>query len=59
VIPRIILVSRLASRRSSTTSFVTIADDEIPTAPPITSASRDPHPSENPSAKPPPTFRRR
>ena len=39
MMPRISRLSGLASRRSSMSSLVTIADDEMPTAPAMTSAS--------------------
>src|SRR4029453_9201743 len=56
MIPRIRRLSGLARRRSSTSSLVAIADDEMPTAPAMTNASRVPHPSAKPSASPPPTL---
>ena len=52
MMPRIRPVSGLASRRSSTSSLVTIADDEMPTMPAITSVSRPPQPSAKPEARP-------
>ena len=56
MIPRIIRLSGLASRRSSVSSFVTMADDEMPTAPAITNASAVPQPRDRPNRKPPPTL---
>ena len=50
--PRIRRVSRLVRRRISTRILVTIADDEMPTRPASTSASRVPQPSANPNASP-------
>ncbi len=52
--PRIRRVSRLVSRCISTRILVTIADDEMPTAPASTSASGVPHPSAKPNASPAP-----
>jgi hypothetical protein len=49
-------LSRLPSRRRSTSSLVTIADDEMPTTPATTRASRIPHPNESPRSSPPPTL---
>ena len=48
MMPRIRRLSGFANRRSSMSSFVTIAEDEMPTAPAITSASGVPHPSAKP-----------
>ena len=48
MIPRMSGVSRFPSRRSSVSSLVTIAEDEIATAPPTTSASRSPRPNARP-----------
>src|SRR5215204_2662802 len=56
MMPRISRLSGLASRRSSTRSLVTIADDEMPTAPATTRASPVPRTSANPNASPPPTL---
>ena len=47
-------VSRLASRRSSISSFVTIALDEVAVIPAMMSASRVPQPTHMPKAKPTP-----
>ncbi len=58
MMPRMSRVSPLASRFSSTSSLVTIADDEMPTAPTMTKASRLPQPSAKPKASPAPTFER-
>ena len=52
--PRITGVSRLASRRSSISSFVMIALDETAVIPAITSASLPPQPTHMPNAKPTP-----
>ncbi len=52
VTPRIIGVSSFASRRSSMSSFVTIALDEVAVMPAMMRASRVPQPSENPNANP-------
>jgi len=54
VTPRIIGVSVLARRRSSMSSFVMIALEEVPVIPAITSASRAPHPTMSPKTKPAP-----
>ena len=45
-----------SSRRSSTSSLVTMADDEMPIAPAMTSASLVPQPRAKPKARPPPTL---
>ena len=57
--PRISRVSGLASRRSSTSSLVTMADDEMPVAPAMISASFAPQPIAKPSARPAPMLRAR
>ena len=56
MMPRISLVSGLARRRSSTSSFVTMALDEMPVAPAMTKASFVPQPSAKPNASPAPMF---
>ena len=45
-------------RPGSTSSLVTIAEEEMPIAPASTSASLVPHPTANPKARPPPTLSR-
>jgi hypothetical protein len=59
MMPRIRRVSELARRRSSINSLVAMADDEIPTMPAMTSASRLPHPRAKPSTRPPPRLKAR
>ncbi len=57
MIPRIIPVSGLETRRRSRISLVTIAVDEVPIMPAITKISRVPQPSAHPSTRPAPKFR--
>jgi hypothetical protein len=59
MMPRISRLSALARRRSSTRSLVTMAEEEIPTAPAMTRASLVPQPRAAPRARPPPTLSRR
>ena len=52
MIPRISRVSGLPRRRSSTSSFVTMALDEMPVAPAMTSASLVPQPEREAEGQP-------
>ena len=56
MMPRIIPVSGLATRRRSRISFVTIAVDDIPIMPAMTKISRVPQPKAQPSTSPAPKF---
>jgi hypothetical protein len=57
MIPRIIGVSSLPTRRRSISSLVTIALEEVPIIPAITKVSATPQSSAQPSARPAPKFR--
>ena len=52
MMPRITGVSRLARRRNSMRSFVTIALDEVAVIPAMIRASLVPHPTHMPKPKP-------
>ena len=56
MIPRIIPVSGLEIRFRSSSSFVTIAVDDVPIMPATTNISGVPQPSANPSTSPAPKF---
>ncbi len=56
MMPRIGLVSGFPMRPRSTSTLVTIADEEMPRTPARTSASEVPQPRAKPNASPAPTF---